>query len=87
MKGVVLTDEAGKPITLFFDADSGLLRESSAGGNSLGVKLGDYKKSEGLQLPGSLTFSQGAKAFVTLKLTEFEINKAVDDKQFERPVK
>ena len=87
LKGVILTDAAGKAVTLYFDADSGLLRETTAGAKGTGVKLGDYKKSEGLQLPGTIVFSLGGKPFVTLKLTEYEINKGVDDNLFARPAK
>jgi len=80
----------GAAVTMYFDADSGLLvrtvreTEGPNGKTTLDVTLDDYRAVDGIKLPFVMHFTLGEFAFV-IKLSEVKHNLPIDDAKFDKP--
>jgi len=80
----------GAAVTMYFDADSGLLvrtvreTEGPNGKTTLDVTLDDYRAVDGIKLPFVMHFTLGEFAFV-IKLSEVKHNVPIDDAKFDKP--
>ena len=88
-QGFSLTDSSGKTTSVYLDKETHLLRRTFTGDGKKGMNLSlsEYKAFEGVMAPGNLKIFQGEKILANITLTEYVINKPVDEKQFEKPVK
>jgi outer membrane lipoprotein-sorting protein len=84
------TPATGAPVTMSFDATSGLLvraetvAEGPMGKADVATTLGDYRDVDGVQVPFLIHSDMGGFAF-TIKLTEVKHNVDIDDKKFDKP--
>jgi zinc protease len=80
----------GHPVTLSFDAASGLLvraqtvAEGPMGTANIDTTLGDYRDVDGVKLPFLIHSDMGQFAF-TIKLTDVKHNVPIDDSKFNKP--
>ena len=84
------TPAQGAPMTMAFDADSGLLVRAQTvvdgptGKADIETTLGDYRDVDGVKLPFLIHSNVGEFAF-TIKLTDIKHNVAIDDAKFDKP--
>jgi hypothetical protein len=92
--GVKVEYKDYRPVSLFFDKDSGLLvkverraKDVMAGGAEYTAEVlyGDYKKVEGLQMPYKETINRDGKKFIESEATEIKVAEKLDDKVFAKP--
>jgi zinc protease len=80
----------GPPMTLSFDADSGLLVRAQTvidgpmGKADIVNTLGDYREVDGVKLPFLVHSDMGEISF-TIKLSEIKHNVDIDDAKFNKP--
>ena len=87
---VVVTSEGLKDVTLFFDKKSGLLVKTSRKGLNPEGKdvvedsvLTDYKKTDGVQIPMTMTVTHDGKKFMSITVTGAKmLEKVADPKVF-----
>jgi outer membrane lipoprotein-sorting protein len=81
---------AGAPMTMSFDADSGLLvraqtvADGPMGKTDVVTTLSDYREVDGVHVPFAIHSDMGEIAF-TIKLTEIKHNVPIDDAKFNKP--
>jgi outer membrane lipoprotein-sorting protein len=81
----------GAPVTMAFDADSGLLvraqtvADGPMGKTDIITTLSDYRTVDGVQVPFQIHSDLGQIAF-TIKLNDVKHNVDIDDKKFDKPV-
>jgi len=87
---IVATPSDAPPVTMYFDADSGLmvrtLREIEGpyGKATIDATFDDYREVDGIKLPYVMRFSMGNLTFV-IKLNEVKHNVPIDDAKFDKP--
>jgi zinc protease len=87
---VEATPAEGAPVTMAFDATSGLLvraetvADTPMGKANVETTLSDYREVDGVQLPFQIHQDMGGFAF-TIKLTEVKHNVPIDDAKFDKP--
>ena len=88
LKSVVLTTPEGKPVTLYMEEATSVLRRinSKQGNTSSSILLSAYKDAgNGVMLPGKIVIFVNGQETLNLSLDKFEINPTVSDAIFEKP--
>jgi len=88
LTGFAITDKTGAVTRLYAEKESGLLRRLvvfKGADNDIQILLGDYHKTENVQLPGMLKLIRGKTALLDLTFDKFAVNKPVDDSIFGSP--
>ena len=87
--GVVVEHKEFKPVTLYFDKESGRLVKMTRPGRGEGGEeaeretvYGDYKAVDGVQVPHSSSSSVGGKKLTSFKAEKVEMLEKVDDSEF-----
>lgn len=87
---VEATPADGAPVTMSFDATSGLLvraetvADTPMGKSNVETTLSDYREVDGVQVPFQIHQDMGGFAF-TIKLTDVKHNVPIDDAKFDKP--
>ncbi|HYG62554.1 MAG TPA: insulinase family protein [Thermoanaerobaculia bacterium] len=84
---VEVSDDAGHTTRFFVDPQSHLLLKSSfeAGGQTTETVYSDYREVGGLQIAHGMTVIQNGSPMAEMKLTEVQVNPAIDDALFKKP--
>lgn len=87
LKGFAITDEKGQVSQVFTDPQTGLVRRvaTKTAQGEMVFLVGDYKATDGVQLPSTLQVLQNGAPFLRLTFTRFVLNQPVDDAVFARP--
>lgn len=88
LTGFAITDKMGATTRLYAEKETGLLRRLvvfKGAENDIQILLGDYHKTENVQLPGMLKVMRGKTALLDLTFDKFAVNKPVDDSIFASP--
>jgi len=87
LQGMAIKDAASQTTKVYVDSVTHLPRLVSAQSaqGAFEVHMADYHSTDGVMLPGSLKVTMDGKPLVSLKFTEWSINKPVDEKLFVRP--
>lgn len=87
---VEATPAEGAPVTMSFDAASGLLvrsetvADTAMGQTNVQTTLSDYREVDGVQVPFQIHSDMGGFAF-TIKLNDVKHNVDIDDAKFDKP--
>lgn len=85
---LVVTDEDGKSVTEYYSMkDNLLIRSVSTDGEGekmtiITTEVRDYRDTNGVKLPYSITILGAAPFPLEMKMTTYEVNKAIDPKVF-----
>ena len=88
LKSVVVTTPEGRPVTLFMEEATNVVRRIDAkqGATTSSILLADYKDAgKGVMLPGKIVITINGQETLNLSLDKFEINPTVSDAVFEKP--
>lgn len=87
---VIVTPKAGKPVTMYFDAKSGLLVKTSRKALSPNAQevtedstFSDFRKAAGMIVPMKLSVEHDGQAFMDVTVSDYTPLEKIDDKTFD----